>query len=71
METAHIVLERNAENGHHWQVRQINGIEVAEWRKGQRYLTVEGYCEEQVKKEGWKKAAIDCGENDASITFWR
>ncbi len=71
METAWIVLERNAERGLHWQVRQINGSEISEWRKGQSYCSVESYCEEQVQKEGWKNAAVDCGENDASITFWR
>lgn len=71
METAWILLERDAKHGLNWQVRQIDGIEVSEWQKGQSYPTLEIYCEEQVKKGGWKSVAIDCGENDASITFWR
>ena len=71
METVWICLERNSEHGVNWQVRQINGIEIPEWQKGQSYPTLETYIEEQAKREGWKNAAVDCGENDASVSFWR
>ena len=52
METVWICLERKTEHGVNWQVRQINGIEIPDWQKGQSYSTLETYIEEQAKREG-------------------
>lgn len=71
MEPLHIFLERNTEDEPGWQVRKINHREQDEWRKGRRYLTVEAFLQEEVKRGQWGKAGVDHGESDASITFWR
>jgi len=70
MKEVRIYLEWKPVQGSNWQVRRVNDVEIPEWQNGPGYPTLEIYCEEQAQKEGWKSAAVDCGKDNAFVTFW-
>ncbi len=71
MEKREIYLVQDPNHGPEWRIRRINGIEQDKWQEGPGYPGLEAFWQEETLKEGWQGGAVDQGENDLFVTFWR